>query len=201
MHSEPSQTALKQKLRDEMRRARREIMPASRQQLDPAINNHLLQFAEAGAITSVAAFMSFDGEPDILPAMQALADSGAVVALPVIADGAGQASIVFRQWDRKCEMRPNRYGIAEPAGTRELQAAELDLVLVPLVAWDAAGGRLGMGASFYDRYLQPYADADLPLRVGVAYGAQQVAAIPLDPWDVRLHGVLSETGFLDCKDQ
>ena len=98
-------------------------------------------------------------------------------------------------------MRVNRYGIAEPAGTRELHPLEIDLVLVPLVAWDASGGRLGMGASFYDRFFQPYAADDRPQRIGIGYRAQQVTAIPLDPWDIRLHGVISETGYLDCKEE
>jgi len=201
MHMEPNHQPAKQELRDKMRRVRRELQPARRQRLDPEINGHLLQFARTNAISTVAAFMAFDGEPDLQPALRALADSGVLVALPVVTDTPGKSTIAFRHWQEGCKMQPNRYGIVEPAGTRELHARELDLVLVPLVAWDASGGRLGMGASFYDRFFQPYAHADRPRRVGVAYQAQRVAAIPMDPWDVRLHGVISETGYLECKDE
>jgi 5-formyltetrahydrofolate cyclo-ligase len=63
------------------------------------------------------------------------------------------------------------------------------------------GGRLGMGASFYDRVFQPHARVRRPFRLGVAYRLQQVERIPLDPWDIRLHGVLTENGYFDCPPQ
>jgi 5-formyltetrahydrofolate cyclo-ligase len=92
-------------------------------------------------------------------------------------------------------LRKNRYGIYEPVGTGEIRVTDIDLVLVPLVAWDKAGGRLGMGASFYDQLFQPFSELARPFRMGVGYGLQNVECIPLDPWDIRLHGILTENGL------
>ena len=87
------------------------------------------------------------------------------------------------------ETKLNRYGIPEPVGTLELRLSEIDLALVPLVAWDEYGGRLGMGASFYDRLFEPFAADVKPFRMGVAYQLQKVDHIPLEPWEVRMHAV------------
>jgi len=76
---------------------------------------------------------------------------------------------------------------------------DIDLILIPLVGWDETGGRLGMGAGFYDRVLQPFAQSDTPIRAGVAYQLQKVRAVPVEPWDIRLHMVLSETGWFTCR--
>ncbi len=97
------------------------------------------------------------------------------------------------------KLATNRYGIAEPDGTQDVQPADIDLVLVPLVGWDRAGGRLGMGAGFYDRLFQPFAGLEKPLRIGVAYDLQQLPGVPRDPWDIPLHGVLTENGWFTCE--
>ena len=96
-------------------------------------------------------------------------------------------------------MKKNRYGIPEPTGTGMVQVPEIDLVLLPLVGWDRFGSRLGMGAGYYDRALQPFAQSDRPLRVGVAYRVQQVEKLPAEPWDIQLHGMLTESGWIEFK--
>ena len=67
-----------------------------------------------------------------------------------------------------------------------------------LVAWDERGGRLGMGAGYYDRALEHVAVLDQPLRIGIAYGVQQADELPMTPTDVRLHAVLTESGLFTC---
>ncbi len=147
----------------------------------------------------VAAFLAFDGEPDLAPALMRNWSAGACAwpcrsfetrpAVPTCVSGNGR---------RRSEMKPNRYGIPEPVGTLDVRLSEIDLVLIPLVAWDAQGGRLGMGASFYDRSFQPLPTRRQPFRLGVAYQLQQVERLPLDPWDIRLHGMLTENGCFNC---
>jgi 5-formyltetrahydrofolate cyclo-ligase len=199
MRTEPSKKALKTQLREDIRHRRSSLDTAVRAKLDSAINRQIVERARLEKHAVVAAFMAFDGEPDLQPAMGQLEADGVVLALPVVQDSPGKSTIVFQQWESGCEMGSNRYGIAEPLGTGELHATTLDLVLVPLVAWDTAGGRLGMGASFYDRFFQPFVGQERPARVGVGYQIQQVEHIPLDPWDVRLHGVISESGFCTAR--
>lgn len=205
MKTEPSLQASKSALRKSARQRRSGLAAGQRRRFDAAINRHLLDFADRQQPGLVAAFMAFDGEPDLTPALHALEQRGVRLALPVVQDdptraqGPGSVRIGFRRWSGDSDMQPNRYGILEPAGTLEIGLAEVDLALVPVVAWDAGGGRLGMGASFYDRLFQPVAGETRPLRMGVAYSAQQVDRVPLDPWDVPLHMVLTERGSLDCR--
>ena len=146
---------------------------------------------------TIAAYAAFDGEPDLEPALRELDAGGVRLALPVVLDEPGRAVIAFRQWLPESAMRRNRYGIPEPVGTPDMHLQEIGLVLVPLVAWDPSGGRLGMGASFYDRLFEPYAATNMPRRMGIGYQLQKREQLPLDPWDVRLHGMLTEDGCLD----
>jgi 5-formyltetrahydrofolate cyclo-ligase len=207
MKTEPSLHAAKSALRKSVRQRRASLAADQRQRLDAAINRHLLDFADRHQPGLVAAFMAFDGEPDLAPALRELERRGVRLAVPIVQDdpthagSPGGASICFRRWSNNSDMQPNRYGILEPTGTLEIGLAEIDLALIPLVAWDAAGGRLGMGASFYDRLFQPFASEARPLRMGVAYGVQQIDRVPREPWDVTLHMMLTESGCLDCRER
>lgn len=192
---EPSQKALKSRLRKELRRRRAAVADTQRSMWDDRINQHLELHAGRTASRAVAAYMAFDGEPDLGPALRRLLGKGVTVALPVVVDLPGKPVITFRQWDKTTEMVANRFGIPEPDGTRDIRITDIDLVLVPLVGWDNEGGRLGMGASFYDRLFQAYAGMARPLRVGVGYELQRLDRVPREPWDVRLHGMVTEAGW------
>jgi 5-formyltetrahydrofolate cyclo-ligase len=99
-------------------------------------------------------------------------------------------------------LRRNAFGIEEPAGHARVALLTLDAVLVPLVAFDARGHRLGMGAGFYDRALRRRLDGRQTFRrprlIGVAYAIQQAAAIERAPWDVALDLVVTERGVIRC---
>jgi len=106
----------------------------------------------------------------------------------------------FADWTPSQPLRDNRFGIGEPTGpARALK--QLDLLLLPLVGFSDDGGRLGMGGGFYDRTLGALKLEERPLLLGLAYAAQQVEILPMDPWDVRLDGVLTERGLLRCSER
>jgi len=197
MNIEPGWRLSKGDLRKRIREARGALGPEQRREWDARVNHHLLEYAARKRPRVVAAYVAFDGEPDLASALQQLGRQGVRLALPVIQQRPGRAEICFRQWAPVSEMQKNRYGIPEPVGTLDIRLDEIDLALIPLVAWDVTGGRLGMGASFYDRIFEPLAQAPRPYRMGVAYQLQKVERIPLDPWDVRLHGMLTEDGCLN----
>ena len=199
MKIEPTQKTLKSRLRKATRNKRAGIEFSQRKRWDRAINEHLVRYSRQASPAVVAAYMAFDGEPDLMPALAVLENSGVRLALPLVQDAPGKAVITFRHWSVSGETQQNRYGIREPVGTREIPVPEIDLVLVPLVGWDRTGGRLGMGASFYDRLFQPYANLERPVRMGVAYEMQNVDSVPRDPWDINLHGVVSEKGWFTCE--
>ncbi len=197
---EPSQKTLKTRLRKKIRQKRASIGPEQRAQWDTQINRHLEDYAGRNVPGVVAAYMAFDGEPDLAPALAWLDSKGATLALPVVQDAPGKAIITFRRWSPDEDLVPNRFGIAEPARPGDIIATDIDLVLMPLVGWDRAGGRLGMGASFYDRLFQPFAELKRPIRMGVGYELQRVHRVPGDPWDIRLHCILTENGWFTCEE-
>jgi len=195
MHIEPSQKSLKIRLRKEIRQKRGAIDPLQRGQWDAQINQHLEEYTRQMKPRIVAAYLAFDGEPDLRPTLAGFASQGVKLALPVVQDSPGRAFITLREWSANRPLANNRYGISEPTGTEDIRIIDIDLVLVPLVAWDCEGGRLGMGAGFYDRLFQPFAQKEKPLRIGVGYELQRLPHIPREPWDIHLHGVLTENGM------
>jgi len=199
MKTVPDQHVLKSRLRGELRARRARIAGARREKLDAAINRHLVEYAHTARLSDIAAYFAFDGEPDLSPALQALDAGGVTIALPVIKSVAGRSAMVFGRWTRNCRMVTNRYGIPEPSGTEEIPVPQFDLALLPLVGWDRRGARLGMGASYYDRAFQPFAQSPRPMRMGVAYETQEYSGLPLDPWDISLHAMLTEKGWFTCE--
>jgi 5-formyltetrahydrofolate cyclo-ligase len=194
----PDQHIFKSELRTELRQRRALLDDIHRNILDTAINTHLVNYARQEKVKTVAAYLAFDGEPDLGQALAELENEGVALALPVVHKIPGRNTISFHLWTADDALEPNRYGILEPVNTPEVPLVMIDLMLIPLVGWDRAGNRLGMGASYYDRALQPLARQQRPVRTGVAYSAQETARIPVDPWDVPLHAMLTEHGWFTC---
>jgi 5-formyltetrahydrofolate cyclo-ligase len=197
MQTEPSHKSLKSQFRKDVRARRASMAEDERLARNQAINEAVMRLVHNEEPATVAAYFSFDGEPDLAPALREMAADGVRLAMPVVRDAPGKAIIVFHAWHPDGSTQNNCYGIREPEGTPLVQMTGIDMVLVPLVAWDREGRRLGMGASYYDRMFQPFAALDAPRRIGVAYDCQEVEKIPGDPWDVPLHGLVSESGLID----
>jgi 5-formyltetrahydrofolate cyclo-ligase len=138
----------------------------------------------------VSAYLPMRSEIDSRPAMLALFGLGYRVCVPVI-EGRG-LPLRFREWRPGVALARGSLGAAEPTAGDWL---EPDLVLAPLLAFDAAGWRLGYGGGYYDRTLAQLR-ADRPLTaLGFAYAGQEVDATPHGPGDARLDGVVTEAGL------
>jgi 5-formyltetrahydrofolate cyclo-ligase len=184
----------KAELRKAARSRRRMMRGARHAELDRRIGAILVDRITTLEARCVAGYMAFDGEPELHTALQELAQRGLCLALPVL-DTRDGAPMKMRRWWARTKMRPNRYGIPEPVEGEEIPGTEIDIILMPLVAYDTTGTRLGMGSAYYDRYLHELAGRDRPLRVGVAYAAQQLEHIPRQPWDVPMHALANENGW------
>jgi 5-formyltetrahydrofolate cyclo-ligase len=129
-----------------------------------------------------------------LHAWQVTLPPGLVYCLPVLGDG---GVLRFAPWRAGAPLVANRFGIPEPdlEATSLLQAHELALAVVPLVAFDARCHRIGMGGGWYDRTfgVREAAQWRRPMLVGAAYEIQRVAAIEPAPWDVHLDAVCTES--------
>ena len=141
----------------------------------------------------VAAYYARDGEVDLAPLIEMCWQRRIVVALPVLAG----KRMAFAAYRSETTLRDNRYGIPEPVaapcgGEDSGEPLEPNVVLAPLVAFDDAGNRLGMGGGYYDRYFAAYPAA---LRVGVAHECQRAQRLPTNPWDVPLAALTTEKGW------
>jgi 5-formyltetrahydrofolate cyclo-ligase len=102
--------------------------------------------------------------------------------------------------DAPGRLRPNHLGIGEPPAAHAIPPAALDVVLLPLSAFDASGARLGAGAGYYDRLLAfRRGRRGAPLLVGLAFECQRCESIPVEPHDVPMDAVITEHGLLRCR--
>jgi len=143
----------------------------------------------------IAAYLTNDGEIDPLPLLEHLWSSGKQIYLPVLVPFSPQ-KLWFARFDRNDMLAINRFGIAEPVKRELIKPCALDLVLAPLVAFDTAGHRIGMGGGFYDRtfaFLQRRQYWRKPVLFGLAYEFQKQARIKPNEWDVPLGAIATET--------
>lgn len=191
---------LRHELRRQARAARRALDEHQRRAAAEAVCERLLQ-AFPGC-KRVGAYAAVASELDLGPTLARWIAAGVEVYLPHVEHTAPQMR--FARWrGQQRFLVPNRFGIPEPlVSVDELIGAEsLDLVLLPLIAFDRHGQRLGSGAGYYDRALafrlgQPAP----PLLYGIGYACQQVERIPAAVWDVPMDGVVTETDCLRIKE-
>jgi 5-formyltetrahydrofolate cyclo-ligase len=184
----------KAELRREALARRDALPPEARQAAAEAIAARKFPLAIAPG-TIVSGFMPLKSEINPLPLMRKLAGQGARLALPVVA-GRGKP-LVMREWVFSEPLIAGVWGIREP----KLEAAVVnpDILLVPLLAFDRAGHRIGYGAGYYDLTLAQLRARKPVIAVGLAFAGQEVAAIPATPRDARLDLVLTEREVLDLR--
>jgi 5-formyltetrahydrofolate cyclo-ligase len=175
--------------------ARRDALSvAERAQAAESIAARIFPIALApGAI--VAGFMPMKSEINPLPLMRKLAAAGARLALPVVA-GQGQP-LTMRAWAFGEPLVAGVWGIREPPPIAPAVAP--DLLLVPLLAFDRAGHRIGYGAGYYDMTIAALRAQRVAVAIGVAFAAQEIAAVPATPRDVPLDLVLTEHEVIDYR--
>ena len=129
-------------------------------------------------------------EVDTRPLLRALVAEGKTVVLPVVAGFGGAPVLRHVRFEGADRMRPNRWGIPEPADTVEVAPEALDAVVVPAFGAGRNGHRIGYGRGFYDRWLA--AQRPPPRAVGACFGVQVVDEVPRGPFDVDLDAVDAE---------
>jgi 5-formyltetrahydrofolate cyclo-ligase len=175
--------------------ARRDALPAAaRAQAAEAIAARGFPVAVApGAI--VAGFMPMKSEINPLPLMRKLAAADARLALPVVA-GKGQP-LIMRAWDFGAPLAAGVWGIREPPPNAPAVAP--DILIVPLLAFDRAGQRIGYGAGYYDMTIAALRARKEVLAIGLAFAEQEIAAVPATASDAPLDLVLTEREVIDFR--
>jgi 5-formyltetrahydrofolate cyclo-ligase len=158
---------------------------------DATQDSYLSSVLAAHRGVPLAGYMAMRTEIDPTPAMEEAAGHGPV-CVPVI-QGAGQP-LLFRQWSPGCTMKPGAFGAAIPATGDWITP---QILVVPLVAFDRKGGRLGYGGGFYDRTLEGLRARGPVLAIGFAFAAQEAEDLPLEETDQPLDLIVTEKGILD----
>ena len=136
----------------------------------------------------VSGYHPIGSELDPRPLLAILRFQGHEIALPVVADRG--APLVFRVWREGDSMSEGAFGVREPLP----EAAEVkpDILLVPMLAFDRRGFRLGYGGGFYDRTLESLRRDGAPVAIGIAFAAQEVDRVPVAEYDQPLNWIITE---------
>jgi 5-formyltetrahydrofolate cyclo-ligase len=184
--------ALKARLRRELREARAAIPKPTARRAAQRAALHLLRSGRLRRARCVAVYLAAGAELDTLPLIRALHRVRKRVLVPAIdPHRAGTMRLVPLEPGRP--LRRRRYGIGEPIERRRIGAVRVDVMVLPLRAFDRLGTRLGSGAGYYDRWLARAAAR--PYCVGYAHAMQEVPSIPREPHDQPLDAVCTERGW------
>jgi len=150
---------------------------------------------------NIAVYLPNDGEIDTGPLMDMIWRHKKTCYLPVL-HGVLNNRLAFASWQPGEPLSGNRFGILEPdrMSARLDRVYALDLVFMPLVAFDAEKNRLGMGGGYYDRtfeFLRYRKVWKKPALVGLAHDFQQQPGLPVEPWDVPLQAVVTNAGIIE----
>lgn len=181
-------------LRQSIRRQRRALDPAVAASCARRLAQRTRHDRLVTGSRHIAAYLAADGEMDLLPLMHALWSLGKRIYLPVLVTFSHQ-KLWFAKFEPGDELVYNRYGIPEPLRRELIKPCALDLVLTPLVAFDAMGHRVGMGGGYYDRsfaFLKQRRQWRKPRMLGIAYEFQQRQALRPKDWDVPLDAIATE---------
>ena len=184
--------ALKDALRAQARARRAALAPSFRAAAAKALVQIFQNTLPSSSETVVAGYWPLSDEMDPRPVLAMLRAQGRAVALPVT--GEKRAPLTFRLWDPQRPLITGKFGVLTPDAYQP--EAVPNVVLLPLLAFDRRGGRLGYGGGYYDRTLaQLRANGDV-LAIGLAYAAQEVDAAPLGPFDQPLDWVATEAEII-----
>ena len=141
---------------------------------------------------NIALYIARDGEIDPRTILEWCQRRGKKCYAPVLAADPACRQLRFQRFTGYAQTRENRFRIAEPAAGELLRAADLDLVLLPLVGFDARGNRLGMGGGFYDATFAREPIRRRPPLIGLAHECQQVPHLHTFNWDIPLNCIVTD---------
>ena len=172
----------KKELRKEIRARKRDIPVDELREMSRLACERLLADKRLGDASTVMMYYPLGDEVDVAPVIEQLAESGKTVVLPQVT---GEAEMVVRRYTGKADLQEGAYGIMEPCGEIFSDYETIDVAIIPGMAFDRRGNRLGRGKGYYDRFLPL-----LPTRVykiGVCFPFQLLDFIPMEEHDKRVN--------------
>ena len=187
-------------LRQQIRQQRRALSDSEREQAAFLLCERIAASRIYQHSKHIAFYLPNDGEMDLTLLIQDAWQQGKKCYLPVLAEPNTQR-LWFIPYTPESKLKPNRFGIPEPVHShtqRIRKTLSLDLIIMPLVAFDKKGNRVGMGGGFYDRtlaFLRQRQYWHKPNLLGVAYEFQKQQQLKRNPWDIPLQSVATEQHF------
>lgn len=193
-------TTRRQQLRSLIRKRRQQLSAEAQQQAATALTTQVMACDIINSSQHIALYLANDAEIDTYPLIQALWQQGKSVYLPVLHPFVA-GYLLFVRYDKDTLLYPNKFGIPEPlpACHQLMPVQQLDIIFTPLVAFDAAGNRLGMGGGFYDRTLSQLPPGSRCQVIGLAHNCQQVDAVPGEAWDIPLKQIITPGKYFDFR--
>ena len=190
----------KQKIRKKNRAERQNLSVFDQQSAGLATLVQLKTFHRYQSAKRIAIYLANDGELPLSSVASDIWKRKQNCFLPVIF-GYQNRKMHFASYEKKSYFRDNLYGIPEPdiPIQKQINPMDLDLVLMPLVAFDLSGNRIGMGGGFYDRsfeFLKRRRSWKKPCLIGVAYDFQEEVSLQKDDWDMPLDGVVTPSRLI-----
>jgi 5-formyltetrahydrofolate cyclo-ligase len=183
-------TSTKDELRSKLRNSRKDFVLARGTPLFPlSATSRCNLFRCIDGFSVVAGYLPVGSEADPADLLAFALENGARTALPFV--DSKDDPIVFRRWEQNQALCRSPLGFQQPLPDAE--PVSPTVILAPLVGFDRALNRLGQGAGHYDRAFAAHPEA---LRIGIAWSIQEVAALPVDPWDLPLDAVITEKEWI-----
>jgi len=185
-----------------MRKLRRQLSDSERQRSARKLSRLIANSRIFKKSRNIAFYLANDGEIDLLPLIKLAWKQKKCCFLPVLGLGHSR-SLWFLPYMPSTPLYHNRFGINEPKhqrSTRLFKVQSLDLIFMPLVAFDKQGNRLGMGGGYYDRslaHLHHRQQWRKPLLIGTAFHFQKVNLLDTRVWDVPLSNIATDKGFIN----
>ena len=187
----------KEQMRENLRKLRAQIPPELSESACQGVWDIFRTTPEFQRAKGIGVFASVPDEINTYLILEGVLSSGKRLYLPKVVKG--KTHFDFYPVSDIKTLAPGTFGILEPTGLKPADWTELDLVLVPGLAFDRQGNRLGFGKGYYDRVLPLLKKSTLI--VGLAYSFQIVDKVPVSTEDVPVKALLSEKGFTHCKQQ
>lgn len=187
-------------LRTSLKQKRQQLDAVALQQAGDRLRHHLYDVLQACKLSSghhVAGYFALGGEIPVDKILQDCRQQGAISCVPLMHHDTHTLS--FAPFDHQTPIETRRWGIREPVVDVEhhISAKQLHVALVPLLACDAQGHRMGMGGGFYDRSFAHRQQTPPPTwLIGVAHAFQQVDSLKTEWWDVAMDAVVTDQGVL-----
>jgi 5-formyltetrahydrofolate cyclo-ligase len=180
----------KARVRDILRKRKDAMTPEERAEKSGLIARHLMLLIAEGE--TVMVFTSKEKEVNTRPLIEALFEQKNPVVVPIIQKE--DVSLRLSYIRNMSVLVPSTFGVPEPIGNEiPAKPQDVDTIILPMLGFDRAGGRIGYGAGYYDRFLEKNPGLT---KIGIAFGCQEMDGLPIDPNDVRMDLIVTEDGVV-----